>query len=106
MANRRLSSSTGRTAMLQPLRRLLFYAFPLALLLTVQPAQAQDVKQNYTRQDYQIPMRDGVRLYTIVYSPKDKGQTYPMLMMRTPYSIGPYGKDTFRGSLGPNKYFA
>ncbi len=75
------------------------------------PARAQlpdfkSVQNDYTRQDFQIPMRDGVKLYTIVYSPKDQSQKFPMLMQRTPYSIGPYPKNSFRFSLGPNRHFA
>jgi putative CocE/NonD family hydrolase len=71
------------------------------------PAHAQladfkSVRESYTRQDFQIPMRDGVKLYTIVYSPKDDSQKYPMLMTRTPYSIGPYDKKLYRFSLGQN----
>jgi putative CocE/NonD family hydrolase len=66
----------------------------------------QYIRDNYTRQDYQIPMRDGAKLYTVVYAPKDKTQKYPFIMMRTPYSVAPYAKDSMRGSLGPNRYFA
>jgi putative CocE/NonD family hydrolase len=51
-------------------------------------------------------MRDGVRLYTVVYLPKDTSQAYPVLMTRTPYSVAPYEKDTFRSLLGPNKHFS
>jgi putative CocE/NonD family hydrolase len=47
--------------------------------------------QNYTKAEYRIPMRDGVKLYTIVYSPKDTSQHYPFLLFRTPYSVAPYG---------------
>ena len=72
----------------QLLRRWPLLLAPFTLLVFVQTGQAQDVgnipayiKQNYTRQDYQIPMRDGVKLYTIVYSPKDQSQKYPMLMI-------------------------
>src|SRR5262249_42530339 len=74
------------------------------------PALAQDlakyIREHYTRQDFLIPMRDGVRLYTVVYAPKDKGQRYPMLMTRTPYGVGPYDKGKFRTTLGPNTHFA
>ncbi len=49
-------------------------------------------------------MRDGVKLFTIVYVPKDKSQAYPMLMNRTPYAVAPYGKDAFRAQLGPSSY--
>ncbi|MBN9379959.1 MAG: CocE/NonD family hydrolase [Chitinophagaceae bacterium] len=48
-------------------------------------------------------MRDGVRLYTAIYVPKnEQGGPYPFLMERTPYSAGPYGDSIYRGSLGPN----
>ena len=49
-------------------------------------------------------MRDGVRLFTAVYTPKDTSTDYPILMMRTPYSAGPYGKEEFPATLGPSKY--
>src|SRR5262249_37818920 len=49
-------------------------------------------------------MRDGKRLFTVVYAPKDSSQKYPFLMQRTPYSAGPYG-DTYRPSLGPSPAF-
>lgn len=49
-----------------------------------------------------IKMRDGIRLFTIVYSPKDRSATYPILLQRTPYSISPYGKK-MKSSLSPNR---
>jgi len=54
-----------------------------------------DVKGHYSKSEYQIPMRDGVNLHTVVYSPKDESQKYPILMVRTPYSAGPPGPDDF-----------
>ena len=65
-----------------------------------------DVKAHYTKTEHLIPMRDGVRLFTIIYSPKDTGQKYPILLFRTPYSIPPYGPDKYRKSLGPSVHFA
>ena len=50
-------------------------------------------------------MRDGVRLYTSVYSPKDQAKTYPFLLERTPYSCAPYGIDRYKGRLGPTAEF-
>ena len=50
-------------------------------------------------------MRDGVKLFTAVYVPKDKTKTYPILMKRTPYSAGPYGADKMPSSLGPSEHF-
>ena len=50
-------------------------------------------------------MRDGVKLYTTVYAPKDTSQSYPILLTRTPYSVAPYGPDAYRDSLGPSSTF-
>ena len=52
-------------------------------------------QNNYNKSEYQIPMRDGNRLWTVVYTPKDTTITHPFLLMRTPYSCDPYGKDIF-----------
>jgi uncharacterized protein len=51
-------------------------------------------------------MRDGVRLFTSVYAPKDNSRTYPFLIVRTPYSVAPYGVDQYRKHLGPSPEFA
>ena len=50
-------------------------------------------------------MRDGTRLFTAIYVPKDAGpaKRYPILMLRTPYSVGPYGIDAYPDSLGPSE---
>jgi hypothetical protein len=53
-----------------------------------------------------IPMRDGVKLFVCIYQPKDKSQKYPIMFDRTPYSVGPYGPDNFKTSLGPDELFA
>ena len=64
-----------------------------------------DVKAHYTKKEVYIPMRDGVRLFTSVYIPKDTNKTYPILMQRTPYSVGPYGADKYKRRLGPSRRF-
>ncbi|WMX15318.1 CocE/NonD family hydrolase [Aureispira sp. CCB-E] len=74
------------------------------LLIGQVPLSKDYVKENYKKAVYQIPMRDGVKLYTIVYSPKDKSKKYPFLMQRTCYSIRPYEKGVYRRSLGPSPY--
>ena len=66
--------------------------------------ESYDVKAHYTKAEYRIPMRDGVKLFTSVYIPKDASQKYPFLMQRTPYSVGPYGEDAYRGGLGPSAF--
>jgi len=69
------------------------------------PAQEEDyeVSEHYTKREVRIPVRDGVRLFTAIYSPKDASREHPILMLRTPYSVRPYGEDEFRSSLGPNR---
>jgi len=64
-----------------------------------------DVKEHYTKYEYRIPMRDGVKLFTSVYVPKDISHSYPFLIDRTPYSVGPYGVDLYRTQLGPSPDF-
>ncbi len=64
------------------------------------------IKANYTKYEFQIAMRDGKRLFTAVYVPKDQSEKWPMMMSRTPYSVGPYGPNSFPASLGPNEKFA
>ncbi len=63
------------------------------------------LKDHYTKAEHRIPMRDGVELFTIVYSPKDAPQTYPILLTRSPYSIAPYAPDEFPDRLGPSEAF-
>jgi putative CocE/NonD family hydrolase len=64
-----------------------------------------EVKARYTKYEFRIPMRDGARLFTAVYVPKDDSQTYPILLTRTPYSVGPYGVDRYKSNLGPSALF-
>jgi len=68
-------------------------------------APEYDVKEHYTKYEYRIPMRDGVHLFTSVYVPKDASHSYPFLIDRTPYSVGPYGVDLYRRNLGPSPDF-
>src|SRR5690606_29063098 len=53
------------------------------------------IRDNYNKKEFMIPMRDGVKLFTSVYIPKDTSQTYPILIRRTPYSCAPYGEDQY-----------
>jgi putative CocE/NonD family hydrolase len=64
----------------------------------------QYLKSHYTKHHYYIKMRDGVKLYTVVYSPKDTTQKYPFLMKRTPYSCRPYKEGAFPRVLSHNPY--
>ncbi len=63
-----------------------------------------DVREHYTKYEYRIPMRDGVRLFTAVYVPKDASRPYPFLMERTPYDIGPYGVENYPKELAAEEF--
>src|SRR6516165_3438999 len=54
------------------------------------------IRERYTKQEQLIPVRDGVKLFTVIYMPKDTSKKYPILLNRTPYSVGPYGTDRYR----------
>src|SRR5262245_40032812 len=69
------------------------------------PPKPNPVRENYTKYEYRIPMRDGVKLFTAVYVPKDDSKTYPILLARTPYSCRPYGVDRDPDSVGPGPQF-
>ncbi len=76
-----------------------FFLLLFALLFSSVSLSAQEtysVKDHYTKASYRIAMRDGIKLYTVVYTPKDTTQNYPILIWRTPYSSAPYGKDKYR----------
>jgi putative CocE/NonD family hydrolase len=64
------------------------------------------IRANYTKHEFLIPMRDGVRLFTSVYTPKDDSEPWPLLLNRTPYHVTPYGIDNYRAILGPSEKLA
>ncbi|MBZ5856383.1 CocE/NonD family hydrolase [Flavihumibacter profundi] len=76
----------------------------LAALFSILNASAQTIFQqdsawirdNYTKKELYIPMRDGKKLFTAIYAPKDGSEKHPILMNRTPYSCYPYGEQNFR----------
>ena len=80
-------------------------AAPLSGQQPPAPPPADDVRARYTKYEFMVPMRDGVRLFTSIYAPKDTSERYPFLITRTPYSVAPYGVDQYRASLGPSEQF-
>jgi uncharacterized protein len=89
-----------------PQGHLLALGIGLLIATTLIYGQDFDIKAHYTKAEYMIPMRDGIKLYTQVYSPKNENQNYPILLFRTPYSIGCYEADSFPLYLGPNRAYA
>ena len=68
---------------------------------------AQDsafVRENYEKTEFMVGMRDGIRLFTQVYTPKDKSKKHPFLIQRTPYSCNPYGIDKYKRRISPNPF--
>ncbi|MDX2268923.1 MAG: CocE/NonD family hydrolase [Bryobacter sp.] len=61
------------------------------------------VKANFTKYEYRVAMRDGKKLFTSVYVPKDQSKRYAILLNRTPYSVAPYGADQYKSALGPSE---
>ena len=72
---------------------------------SVQAQGLEQVKASYSKAEYYPSMRDGTRLYTAVYTPKDQSKTYPIMLLRTPYGSKPYGSDQYRSDLGPSPLF-
>ncbi|HET6247556.1 MAG TPA: CocE/NonD family hydrolase [Tepidisphaeraceae bacterium] len=102
-----------------PLRCCLAFLFSIgAILATAGPAIAQAtrpaaaevsqayLREFYTKYEYMIPMRDGVKLYTAIYAPKDQAKRYPILLSRTPYGVKPYGEDVYPDPPFPIKQYA
>lgn len=86
------------------MQRILLFLLTSVTAITsyTQTPEKDFVKNNFTKIDTLIKMRDGIKLYTVIYVPKDANQQYPFLMERTPYSAGPYGDTNYARRIGPN----
>ena len=86
------------------MKRVLIIAFALAGAVSISAQSRKEdsiyVRENYTKIEQQIPMRDGKKLFTAIYMPKDQSKKYPVLLNRTPYTVSPYGADQYKLSLG------
>ncbi len=71
-----------------------------SLATSAQETDSAYVRNNYTKIERQITMRDGIKLFTAIYMPKDQSKKYPFLINRTPYTVAPYGEDKYKLSLG------
>jgi uncharacterized protein len=70
--------------------------------VSAQPAHSL----RYARHSYMIPMRDGVLLYSVVLTPLTTGQSYPILITRTPYgSGGAHPEDSIVSLLAGFEFF-
>ncbi|GAB3511903.1 CocE/NonD family hydrolase [Spirosoma knui] len=82
----------------------LFSACLLSIFLVQSVCGADEVRNQYRKLEYRIPMRDGVLLYAAVYVPRDASpaKTYPVLLQRTCFGTPPYGHDQYKTALGPS----
>lgn len=62
------------------------------------------IRENYDKAEYMVPMRDGVKLFTQLYIPKDRSVKHPFILNRTPYSCSPYGAEKPRFRISPNPF--
>lgn len=85
---------------------LLLLSWPGISSLAAQEVDRAYLLEHYTKYEHQVPMRDGVRLHTTVYAPKDDHQAYPLLLTRTPYSVRPYSPDAYPEPRGVLKNYA
>ncbi|MDJ0837425.1 MAG: CocE/NonD family hydrolase [Acidobacteriota bacterium] len=74
----------------------------VALFATDAEDRAVFIRDHYSKFEARIPARDGTHLYTTIYTPNWEGGPWPIIMIRTPYSAGPYGADKYKAWLGPN----
>jgi len=87
------------------MKKQILICFLLIISITwSQEKKANYVADNYTKKEVRIKMRDGLELFTAIYSPKDTSKKYPIVMQRTPYACAPYGADKFPArSISPNE---
>lgn len=80
------------------MRLVILFVFIWPAFLACQSDSAF-IRDNYSKWEGYVPMRDGIRLYTVIYSPRDTQQSWPILLNRTPYSVGPYGEGAYKKSF-------
>jgi len=75
---------------------LLISAFLIASTISFATAGGvETLRKKYDKKEVYITMRDGIRLFTSIYTPKNTSVKHPILMNRTPYNIEPGGADNF-----------
>ncbi|HSL89810.1 MAG TPA: CocE/NonD family hydrolase, partial [Ignavibacteriaceae bacterium] len=93
------------------MKKIYFLTFIIMVISTIiffnscsqTDSETDYLKTNYDKTEYRIPMRDGVKLYTIVFTPKNKSEEYPILLMRTPYNVTPFIGNEIRRIIIPSK---
>ena len=90
-------------------KSICFLGFLVSYVCATSQTNSQDslwIVQNYYKMERQVPMRDGVKLFTSIYMPKDSTEKHPILITRTPYSCSPYGEENWQTFWnGHKKYY-
>ncbi len=84
------------------MKKIFFLAclsFIVFLQLEAQNTDSVWLRENYYKIERMLPMRDGIKLFTAFYIPKDSSTKHPILFNRTPYTCSPYGEDKFNARL-------
>lgn len=84
---------------------ILLIVFALFSSCSEKKTASDILSETYTKKEYRIPMRDGITLFTVVYTPKSNSEKYPLLLMRTPYGVSPYGESIIRNIIAPSESF-
>ena len=67
--------------------RFSIITFIVSLFVIPLPAQEKSDTLTYSKQEVMIPMRDGVKLFTVIYTPTSIKEPLPFLILRTPYGV-------------------
>ena len=86
-----------RISFLKPFALILIFACSLSSALFSQTGNS--IRDKYDKQEVYITMRDGIRLFTSIYTPKNDSVQHPILINRTPYNIEGGGPDRYNGYL-------
>jgi putative CocE/NonD family hydrolase len=71
--------------------RLVILMIMMTVVYSSYSQSVESLKQKYDKKEVYITMRDGVKLFTSIYSPKNNSSAHPILLNRTPYNIEPGG---------------
>jgi putative CocE/NonD family hydrolase len=99
-----MQAQFNRSGKMRPF--LLVLILPYVISCTKNQSDSAFVRDNYTKVERYIEMRDGVKLFTSIYIPKDQSKKYPIMLTRTPYDVSPYGENEYKKRLGPSMLFA
>jgi putative CocE/NonD family hydrolase len=92
--------------LLLPSRFLLTCTVAFGLTRAAAGQGVDEIRASYRKAEYRVRMRDGVQLFTSVFTPRDTTRSYPIMLNRTPYGVAPYGDTAYRNALGPSPRFA